>query len=439
MSAPNPWQVWAGNGSSYRGIAGVAAGPAVRNPTTHHQPKGADMTATVDNLETTSGDILTDDMLDRFHERAPIYDRENRFFSEDFQELKEAGYLTMSLPRDLGGRDFRLDQVAKLQRQLGYVAAPTALATNMHLYWMGTGADLRHQGDRTFDFVLNEASRGKVFAAGHGERGNDIPVLLSTATAERVEGGYRINGHKMFGSLSPVWDYIGFHAMDTGHPAGPQIIHGFMPRNTPGVRIVKTWDTLGMRATQSDDTIFEDAFIADDLIVATVPAGQPSVMLLTSLAWVEVTFASIYLGIADRALDLAVQNARKRTSLALTRSMAYHPEVQHEIAEAVLAIDTATAVVERVADEWTRGVDHGPLWLSKLVIAKHAGVEAAKKVVDISMTVSGGSGMFRSSELERLYRDVRAGGFHPQNTFLVHEMVGKLALGIDPGEQPRWG
>jgi alkylation response protein AidB-like acyl-CoA dehydrogenase len=78
----------------------------------------------------------------------------------------------------------------------------------------------------------------------------------------------------------------------------------------------------------------------------------------------------------------------------------------------------------------------GPM---KLVAAKHNCVEAAKKVVDLAMTVSGGAGMFKSSELERLYRDVRCGGFHPANTLLVHEIVGKSILGIDLGEQPRWG
>jgi alkylation response protein AidB-like acyl-CoA dehydrogenase len=75
----------------------------------------------------------------------------------------------------------------------------------------------------------------------------------------------------------------------------------------------------------------------------------------------------------------------------------------------------------------------------KLVAAKHNCVEAAKKVVDLAMAVSGGAGMFKSSELERLYRDVRCGGFHPANTLLVHEIVGKSILGIDLGEQPRWG
>ena len=65
--------------------------------------------------------------------------------------------------------------------------------------------------------------------------------------------------------------------------------------------------------------------------------------------------------------------------------------------------------------------------------------ESAKRVVDLAMDISGGAGMFKGNELERLYRDVRAGGFHPANSALVHEIVGKTTLGIDLGEQPRWG
>jgi alkylation response protein AidB-like acyl-CoA dehydrogenase len=170
-----------------------------------------------------------------------------------------------------------------------------------------------------------------------------------------------------------------------------------------------------------------------------LPAGAMDLFSLSMFANTQPVFGAIYLGIADRALDLAVQSARSRTSLVLTRSMAYHPEVQHRIARMVLAIDAASAQVEKTATDWADGVDHGHLWGSKLVSAKENAVEAAKTVVDLAMTISGGSGMFKRSELERLYRDVRAGGFHPANTLLTHEIVGKTALGIELSEQPRWG
>jgi alkylation response protein AidB-like acyl-CoA dehydrogenase len=77
-------------------------------------------------------------------------------------------------------------------------------------------------------------------------------------------------------------------------------------------------------------------------------------------------------------------------------------------------------------------------WPMKLVAAKYKAVEGAKKIVDLAMDVSGGTGMFKSNELERLYRDVRCGGFHPANSALVHELVGKSALGILGEAGPRW-
>jgi len=149
--------------------------------------------------------VLSDELLQTFGERAPTYDRENRFFAEDFDDLRLAGYLDLAVPTELGGRGMSLAQVCQEQRRLAYRAPATALATNMHLYWTGLAADLRRMGDASCQWILEEAANGEVFAARHGESGNDFPVMLSTTRAEPVEGGYRFYGHKIFGSLTPVW------------------------------------------------------------------------------------------------------------------------------------------------------------------------------------------------------------------------------------------
>jgi len=382
---------------------------------------------------------LSDEIINRCGERASTYDRENRFFTEDFEELRAAGYLKMAIPKELGGPGMSLAEVCNEQRRLAYRAPSTALATNMHLYWTGVAADLRRMGDKSLEWLLREAAAGEVFAAGHGETGNDLPLFLSSAKAERVDGGYRFSGRKMFGSLTPVWTRLGIHAMDSTDPQSPKVVHAFMPRDTKGYSIKDTWDTLGMRATRSDDTILDGAFVPDKYIARVLPAGTADLFVLAIFGWAEPTFGSIYLGLAERARDLAIAGVKKRTALALTRSMAYHPEVQHCFSEMQLALESAGAQVDRVAEDWSKGVDHGAQWAMKLVAAKHNAVEAAKKVVDLAMAVSGGAGMFKSNELERLYRDARCGGFHPANSLLVHEIVGKTVLGIDLGEQPRWG
>src|SRR3990172_403235 len=138
---------------------------------------------------TMSRDVLTEEMIDRFGERAGIYDRENRFFSEDFEELRASGYLKMAIPEEFGGLGYNLAQVCSQQRRLAYRAPATALATNMHLYWTGVAADMRRMGDSSLEWLLKEAAAGEVFAAGHGEAGNDLPLFLSTARAEKVDGG----------------------------------------------------------------------------------------------------------------------------------------------------------------------------------------------------------------------------------------------------------
>lgn len=383
--------------------------------------------------------VLTDDMLKRFAGRRAGYDRANAFFAEDFDELKAAGYLALPVPRELGGAGLTLAGMCREQYRLAYHAPATALGVNMHLYWIGLIADLWRQGDRSLEWVLKEAMAGEVFNAGHAERGNDLPVLLSTARAERVEGGFRVTGHKMFGSLAPVFTRYGLHAMWADAEGGPKVIHAFMPRETPGYRIVETWDTLGMRATRSDDVVLEGAFVPDSRVARIVPAGTADAFVLGVFAWALMGFASIYHAVARRALDLVVPATKSKTSLAVSRSMAYHPGIQHAVATMQLLFDPIGPHLDRVTEDWSNGADHGATWPSRIVSAKHHAVEACWKIVDTAMEVSGGAGMFRSNELEQLFRDARCGRFHPANTFLVHEIVAKTTLGIDLGEQPRWG
>src|SRR5437870_10474881 len=110
---------------------------------------------------TASPPLLSDAVLARCHDRAPGYDRENRFFTEDFEELRQSGYLLMAVPREFGGHGMSLAQVCQEQRRLAYHAAPTALATNMHLYWTGIAADLYRTGDTSLQWLLEEAARGE--------------------------------------------------------------------------------------------------------------------------------------------------------------------------------------------------------------------------------------------------------------------------------------
>jgi alkylation response protein AidB-like acyl-CoA dehydrogenase len=385
--------------------------------------------------------VLTGEMLERFAARAAGYDRDNRFFEEDFEELRVSGYLTLPVPTEFGGAGMTLAEVCREQRRLAYYAPATALAVNMHLYWAGVAADLWRRGDTSLEWILRDAAAGEIFAAGHAESGNDVPVLLSTSKAERVEGGYRFTGRKMFGSLTPVWTRFGLHGMDMSDPKQPKIVHAFLTRNGGGFTIKQTWDVLGMRATRSDDTILENAFVPDRYIARVVAPGGAGVdaFILSVFAWALMGFGNVYYGLAKRALDHTLASVKNKSSLALTRSMAYHPEVQHAIADMVIELESIGPHLESVARDWSDGVDHGAQWPLKIFSAKYRAVEGAWRVVDLGLECSGGSGIFRSAGYERLVRDARLGRIHPANSFLTHEVVAKTALGISLDEQPRWG
>jgi alkylation response protein AidB-like acyl-CoA dehydrogenase len=391
-------------------------------------------------MSVTSGSILSDALLQRCRDRAAGYDRDNKFCQEDFDELKAAGYLKLTLPKEFGGQGYTLHQYAQEARRLASHAPATALCVNMHHYWVGTAADSWRMGDKSVEFILEEAGKGEVFAAGHAEPGNETSIVFSATKAEKVPGGYKYTGRKAFGSLTPVWTRLGLHGLDTSDPANPKVIHGFLPRNTPGVTIKDTWDVMGMRATRSDDTVLEGAFVPDKFIVRQVPVGLAGAdfFILSIFAWALGGFSNVYYGLAQRMLELTVEHVKHKQPVTMQRSWAHHPDVQHGVAEMVMGLEAMGAQIEKMTGDWSNGVQH-PDWPIKIVATKCNAVETAWKIADRAMEVSGGFGMFKKSEMERLFRDARAGRFHPANSSLAHEIIGKLVLGINPDDPQRWG
>jgi alkylation response protein AidB-like acyl-CoA dehydrogenase len=229
--------------------------------------------------------------------------------------------------------------------------------------------------------------------------------------------------------------------MDTTDPKAPKVVHAFLPRDTRGISIKDTWDVLGMRATRSDDTVLEGAFVPKKYVVRVVPAGfaGADLFVLAIFAWALTNFGNIYYSIARRALDMTVESVKKKTSIGLTRSMAYHPEIQHAVAEMRCELEAIGPQLDKIAEDWSNGVDHGMDWPVKLIAVKYNAVEGSWRVVDQALDVAGGFGIFNRSGFERLFRDARLGRIHPANSALTHEVVGKLTLGINPDEQPRWG
>ena len=377
--------------------------------------------------------------LAEFRARAQVADQQNDYFHDDFAVLRSIGYLAATVPEQFGGWGLSVAEFSRMQRTLATYAPATALAMTMHHYWIGIAVELERAGDSSCRWLFDEAVAGRVIAAGHAEAGNDAPVVMSTTLATPVDGGYRFSGRKMFGSNGPVWSYLGVHGIDLSNPAAPVIVHGFVARDAPGVTVVPNWDTLGMRPSQSHDTMLDDVFVPTERIGRLIPAGSTNDLFYFGMCiWALPVYANVYVGIAERALELAIQSATTKSSVAIPRSTyAHNPMVQHQIAEMYLELDAARAIVDRVVDDYVNGVDHGAMWGVQIMSAKWRAVEAAKRVVDLALDVAGGAAMMRGNELERLYRDVRCGGFHPANDALTHESVAKALLGIDPNG-PRW-
>ena len=183
-----------------------------------------------------------------------------------------------------------------------------------------------------------------------------------------------------------------------------------------------------MRATRSDDTVLEGAFVPDKYVARIVPAGGVELFVVAIFAWALMGFANVYYGVAQRAPDLA-SGGEEQEVPGGQPDHGLPPEVQHTAAQMMLSRSIGPHL-EQVARDWSEGVDHGATWPSKIVSAKHHAVEACWKIVDIAMEMSGGAGMFKGNELERLFRDARCGRFHPANAMLVHEIVARRHLAL---------
>ncbi|WP_336725408.1 acyl-CoA dehydrogenase family protein [Cellulosimicrobium cellulans] len=375
--------------------------------------------------------LLTDDLLDAVRGRAAGYDRDNAFFDEDLAALTEAGYLRALVPTAFGGAGLGLREVAHEQARLAGAAPATALAVNMHHVWTGVARYLHERGDASLDWLLEEAGRGEVFGFGYSEGGNDL-VLLGSRTEARPDGtgGYTFHGRKIFTSNSPAWTRLGVLGLDTVSDDAPRLVHAFVPRDA-GVEVLDDWDTMGMRASQSRSTVLDGAHAPADRVVRRLAPGPTLDPLVVGIfTTFETLLASVYTGIAERALELGVAAARRRTSMKNDgASLAQDPDIRWRLADAALALDAVWPQIDTVAGELDALVDRGAGWFRATAGLKVRATETAKTVVDQMVRVAGGSSYFAGNELGRLYRDVLAGIFHPSDDESAHSTVAQSLLG----------
>lgn len=384
-------------------------------------------------------DLLPEVLLEAFRARAGAYDAENRFCAEDLAELKQSGYLAAGVPASFGGSGLTLADLSRAQRRLAAAAPATALAVNMHLVWAAVARLLHDAGDARMDWVLREIAQGEVYAFGISEPGNDAVLMdahTSAVSAADSNGDVLVSGTKVFTTLSPVWTRLGVHARH-----GDALIFGFIRRDgtdaprTPSQGSLGLasgslthpgeWNPLGMRATQSWTTHIEAVPMrGEDVVARTTPFPKDEPLVGAIFAAFSVLTASVYAGIADRALQLADAAALRDHAFLDGRvgPLLDDPDVAARLTRAHLEHRLSVSALEQVADEAVRGSTR-PDWFVALATVKNRVTDEAREAVLESLRLAGTRGYQAESELARLYRDVLAGMFHPSSARSLAGMI----------------
>ena len=395
-------------------------------------------------------DLLPTELLDRARERAPGTDAENRFFTEDFAALRASGYLAAVVPEALGGAGWTLEELVVGQCLLAAHAPATALGVNMHLVWTQVARFLHDRGDGALDWVLRDAAAGEVFGFGISEPGNEAVLMDARSTAApHPDGGYLVTGTKVFTTLSPVWTRLGVHARCERPGEEPRLVFGFVRRADAGVRSPDTaseglaegrithpgqWNPLGMRATQSWNTALDAVrVLPEDVAAEIAPFDGREPLVLAIFSSFSVLTASVYAGIADRALDLARAAANRpapgtegdrAASVGPQGATGSGPDEERTRLDDPDTAATLTAAIlhhRRSLDALTllaRDVDERRArtdWFLALAAARNEVCDEARSAVDVAMRLTGSRGFQADAELARLYRDVLAGMFHPSS------------------------
>lgn len=378
-------------------------------------------------------------LADEFRGRAAQYDRENSFPFENFDRLRETGYLYLTAPEEYGGHGVNLLEYCRLQEQLATGCGATAVAANMHWFETARLVEWRQFAAGEHEALLRRVvEESLIFSALYSEPGAGGNFIVSYTDATRVEGGFVLNGRKVFASLSPVMT----HAIVSATVADAQglaLLGLLVPRDLPGVTIRETWDAMGMRGSGSHELILTDAFVpASEVLHTSVPAS-PDLFQMIGLIWFQLGLAAVYTGVATAAREMAVAHCRDFKAPYRPRTVGHLPGNQFRIGEMDVLLGAARAYRDTIAQRW-RDRELLPYdALLQAAMAKHFATQQAQTIVDLAMQTVGSAAYLRKHPLERLYRDVRAGQIHPLNADTILEAAGKHALDIPASVEPRWG
>jgi len=383
---------------------------------------------------------LASELASDFATRAAEHDRNNSFPFENIERLKETGYTALIIPEANGGLGGDLEDYVLCQEQLAQGCSATAIAINMHLFGLGSMVE-RATGERPEEkLFLDAIGHGRQIIGGgisEPETGGDWGYF---ATKARQDGDtYVLNGRKTFTSLSPVIDL--FMVMATLEETNPPRSSTFLiPKGTPGLELIETWDAMGMRATASHDLVIKDVRVPAVAMTESRPIGPIEESAVSLFTWFSLSVAAVYTGIAIAAFKFVKEFSGRFKPMALARPIKYLPGIQFAAADAEALLAQSRALYIGNAREYLSKPKSfaGEAGLARMVLAKYVATNNAVRAVDQMMEIVGAHGYLKKFPMERYFRDVRAGVNHPLSNARARELIGKSSLGIGLGELPRW-
>ncbi len=341
---------------------------------------------------------------------------EDKYVAENVALLKNSGLVEAGVPRELGGAGAEVDDLAAMLRTLAYHCGSTGLAFSMHTHQVAIPAwRWKHQNATAVEPLLKRIAVERILLLSSG--GSDW--IAGSGKAEKVEGGYRINARKIFTSGAPTGDILMTGAILEADE-GPTVLHFGIPMNSPHVKILDTWRTLGMRGTGSHDVLIEGHVVPEAAIAVRRKAGQwhPLFQTISTIAFPLIY--AVYLGVAESARDIAIGLAKKKMPGRHAVDLAGRMET--DLTAARLAHESMLAAVRLNAPSAET--------VNQVMIGRHLVARHAISAVEYAMELAGGAGFYRSAGLERRFRDIQAARYHPLQSGPQSEYAGAMALGL---------
>lgn len=377
---------------------------------------------------------LADRLAAAFHERAKTHDLDGSFPHENYVDLHAQGFLRLVIPKDYGGEGAPLYDLVLASEHLSRGDGGTGLAVSMLLHVLGKQReDLSWPPEVYGEVCRNIASEGGLINSlvTEPQLGSISRGGIPASTAVRDGDGWRIEGHKIFATGAPALRYhvvaVSLPATDSA-PKG-EIGFAIVDARSPGIRIVPTWaGNLSFRSGGSDDVHFEGVYIADNWLVERRVIGMPPAVAPGAGGW-SLVIAAVYLGIGQAGVNAALDYANHRVPSVLDKPIASLPHIQHWIGEAQVQLDGARALLYGTAQAWTERPEARASLASAVAGSKYLCSNAACFATERALRVAGGFSLTRDVQLERFFRDARAGLFQPPQDDLALALIGRLALG----------